>query len=256
MKKSQKYNTYHKSTSVQGSVIRKDNFTYINVLEPLSKYLKSTPIQSGSKKTVLDIGCGAGSLSFYAAEKGNIVYGIDVSPDAIKTCKESAKLLSLKKVFFKTMDFPKDAPSKQFDFIIFSEVLEHIKEEKVALNRVYSILAKNGILLITVPSSNAPLYRLRLLGNFDKRVGHVRRYNQKELVEKLEQHKFRILDKYKKEGILRNLLFTNDFFGKLVRVFNKFGFLAQIFTIVDNIMAKVFGESQILIIAKKNSLSS
>ncbi|PKK82241.1 MAG: hypothetical protein CVT49_14805 [candidate division Zixibacteria bacterium HGW-Zixibacteria-1] len=40
------------------------------------------------KGKVLDIGCGAGRISLYLQTRGFDVIGIDLSPNAVKTCKE------------------------------------------------------------------------------------------------------------------------------------------------------------------------
>ena len=63
------------------------------------------------------------------------------------------------------------------------------------------------ILIITTPSSNAPLYRLGLATEFDKKVGHIRRYTQSELRQKAKAAGYKIVYEQKNEGIVRNFLF-------------------------------------------------
>ncbi len=61
--------------------------------------------------------------------------------------------------------------------------------------------------------------------------------------------KFKILESYGTEGILRNFLFLNPVAGKFIR-FIKF-FLSDIVTALDSFSCKTFGESDLFIILKK-----
>lgn len=61
------------------------------------------------KGNVLDVGCGAGRHSLYLQEKGFDVLGIDVSPLAIKVCKQrglkKVKVMSIEDVTFNPDSF-------------------------------------------------------------------------------------------------------------------------------------------------------
>lgn len=237
------YEEFHKETLVQSRIIKENNFTYRIILAVLNRF-------SDPPKDVLDIGCGAGTLSFYLASKGNRVVGIDVARNAIEACTKSSKLLGLNKnTSFKVMDFPKQTPSKKFDLIIFSEVIEHLKNDDLALKKIFLLLKRGGVGIISTPSKNAPMYRLGLADEFDQRVGHLRRYTMDELVDKCKSTGFKILETKKTEGIVRNFLFLNPIAGKFIR-FIKF-FIADFVAFVDEISLKVFGESDIFAIVKK-----
>ena len=234
-----KHEIFHISTSIQRHIINKSNFTYRIILRVLNNFLKN-------QKKVLDIGCGVGTLSFYLAKKGNYVLGIDISKNAVNVCKKSAKIFGLRDIKFQRMDFPNEIPRDKFDLIVCSEVLEHLEDDDLALKKIYSLLRPNGIVIISVPSKNAPLYRLGLAKEFDKRVGHLRRYTLSELVNKCQKAKFTILETRKTEGALRNFLFLNPVAGKFVR-FIKF-FLSDIISLLDWISLRFFGESQVFVV--------
>lgn len=238
-----KYDNFHRTTGIQRKVISNDNFTYRIILNVVKDFLSSP-------KKILDIGCGAGTLSLYLANEGNEVLGIDISKNAIENCVGSSKVLALdKNVSFKAMNFPIEIPAKKFNFIICSEVIEHLQNDDLALKKMFSLILPGGIVIISTPSKNAPMYRLRRAKEFDERVGHLRRYTVEELIKKCEKAGFEILDTRKTEGILRNFLFLNPIAGQFVR-FIKF-FLSDIITWVDNIGLRLFGESQIFVIVKK-----
>ncbi len=227
---------------MQKRIINERNFTYRIIFSVVNKYLKG-------KKKILDIGCGAGTISLYLANIGNEVLGIDISQNAINSCNESAKFLGFRNINFERITFPDKVPSGQFDYIICSEVLEHLENDDLALKKIYALLKPEGVAVISTPSKNAPLYKLGFAKKFDERVGHLRRYTLQELVSKCKKNNFSILETKKTEGILRNFLFLNPLVGKLVR-FIKF-FISDIVTFFDNISLKLFGESQIFVVVKK-----
>jgi predicted SAM-dependent methyltransferase len=72
--------------------------------------------------------------------------------------------------------------NESFDFILCNHVLEHVKEDRIALIEFFRVLKKQGKLLITVPiydnntfedfKINTPKERLKYFGQKD----HVRKY--------------------------------------------------------------------------------
>lgn len=148
-----KHEIFHESTSIQKKIINEKNFTYRIIFNVLNKYIRKN-------KKILDVGCGSGTLSLNLASKGNKVLGIDISGKAIAACRESARIIGLNNAEFKRMDFPNDIPKAKFDYIICCEVIEHLKNDELALEKIFSVLNKNGIAIISTPSENAPLYKL------------------------------------------------------------------------------------------------
>ena len=233
---------YHNKTSVQYKSIDDKNFTYRHILAAVNKYL--TP---GMK--VLDIGCGAGTVDFYYAKKGYQVTGIDISNKAIESCQKTAINLGLRNLKFEVLNFPNEIPMGNYDFIIFSEVIEHLEDDTLALKKIHRLLKRGGILFLTTPSQKAPLHLLGMTNKFDKEVGHLRRYEVNVLSRLVEENGFGVVEIQKKEGIIRNFLFINPYAGKFVK-FVKF-FFSDLVTIIDNISLKIFGESNFFIVARK-----
>jgi len=236
------YKQFHKETKSQLRLINENNFTYKLILQVLNRYLKNN-------QKILDIGSGAGTLALYCGFKINQVVGVDISTQAVKSANESAVQIGLNNVSFKVMKFPEEYPSEKFDLIICTEVIEHLEDDLKALKVIYKLLKPNGIAIVSTPSLNAPLYRIGLATDFDKRVGHLRRYTMESLRKLSKQAGFKIVSSSKQEGIIRNSLFILPHLGELIR-FIKFG-LVDVVTFIDNISVKLFGESQLFIILKK-----
>lgn len=237
------YETFHKNTTSQSKIISKNNFTYRQIIRFIDKY-------STGRKRIIDIGCGAGTLCFYLASKGKQVLGVDISFKAIKACEESSKMLGLGKFAkFKVAKFPGESVNGKFDLVILTEVIEHLRDDKLALEKIFNMLKRGGVAIITTPSLNAPLYRLRYANGFDERVGHLRRYTVDSLSKKCESSGFEIVETKKIEGILRNYLFISPYAGRFVR-FIKF-FISDVVTLIDNTLIPIFGESNIVIVIKK-----
>ena len=237
-----KYEDFHNITSIQKSLIKDDNFTYRLIIEIAKKYVKP-------EFKILDVGSGAGTLALYFGSKGNNVLGIEISKRAVSIANQSAKLLGLKNVKFIEKKFPEEKPDRKFDCIIFTEVIEHLEDDNEALKQIYKLLNKGGIVLISTPSKNAPLHRLGYARGFDKRVGHLRRYTEEELTKKCAENGLVVIETKKIEGVLRNFLFLSPTAGKLVR-FIKF-FFSDIATFIDNLTVPIFGESNIIVVARK-----
>lgn len=235
---------YHTTTQQQPRVVTKSNFTYRLLINVLNKHIKKS-------MSVLDIGCGAGTISFYLASRGNKITAIDISKKAIIECRKSAKMMGLSNAVFAQSEFPKFNNSKKFDAVIFTEVIEHLPNDKLALKKINSLLKNGGLLILSTPSINAPLNRMGATRKFDKEVGHLRRYDLRLLRKLLKDAGFRILETKKTEGIFRNFLFVNPYAGKLVRFLNYSSLLSNIATSLDGITLKALGESNYIIVAKK-----
>lgn len=238
------YEKYHSRRKHQRLIIKSDDFTYREILSILQK------IKVKSKK-ILDIGCGVGTIDFYLAKKGAIVLGVDISQNGISIAKANALILGFEnKIEFKILDFQKQSILGKYDLVICSEVLEHLKKDELVVKKINGLLKKNGIVIASSPSTNAPLYKWGFLYKFEKDVGHLRRYTKDSFIELFKNSGLKVLETKKVEGVIRNFLFTNSFGGFLLRILNKWPF-SGIITFLDNLTIPIFGESNIYLVAQK-----
>ncbi len=103
-------------------------------------------VPEGSKK-LLDLGCGNGAKLFEFAERGYEVWGVDVSTDAIRLCKEL-----LPQGHFSQGELQETGlPDGHFDYIRIDNALEHVPNPKEIVRECHRLLCKGGQLMIYVP---------------------------------------------------------------------------------------------------------
>ena len=233
------YEAFHRGTQAPTALVTETDFTYGNPLTFIRRHLPE-----GGR--VLDVGCGNGVLSLYAATRGREVLAIDVSKRAVEAAAQGALGLGIGNVTFRQLDFSEFQPDGQFDAILCFDVLEHIPDDDRGIETIARSLRPGGILLLRVPSPNALVHRLKiaLFGRdaFDETVGHLRRYTPEILCEKLTRHGFRVIEVEPVEGPVRNFLFTTRF-GQRLLAFAVRHRLARVVTSADNCALRAFGDS-------------
>lgn len=105
-----------------------------------------------SNNTVLDIGCGYGHLGKELKKMfpGVKVYGVDISKEAVVEAKSI--LEKAESVNVEQDDFPDEFKNINYDWIVISEVLEHLFLPERLLEKVKVIIAPDTKILITVPN--------------------------------------------------------------------------------------------------------
>lgn len=114
---------------------------------------------------VLDVGCGDGGLATVLQEKGYIVDGADISPQAIAHAQSFLRKGYLVDLSASVWD--EGLMKQRYDVIVATEVLEHTFSPDEVLARLKELLNDDGAILITVPNFLFWKIRLRVLfGNF------------------------------------------------------------------------------------------
>ncbi|HEU4625375.1 MAG TPA: class I SAM-dependent methyltransferase [Steroidobacteraceae bacterium] len=100
---------------------------------------------------VLDVGCGAGDVSFIATqlvgETGQVV-GIDRSPAAIETARERARFGGHRNVEFIVGDATEPQVTGKFDAIVGRIVLMYMPDPVATLTRLRSLLRLQGFIVM------------------------------------------------------------------------------------------------------------
>jgi len=159
------------------------------------------------KKRFIEIGSGTGDFLEILLRYNYSGLAVDFSSEAIEYLKRRFKdyknsLKIIKKDFFLI--------NEKVDIIIMFEVIEHIKDDTKALKKICSLLNYGGFLLLSTPS------KMKNWSYFDIINGHYRRYEKQELIQKIKEAGFSIVEIYSYGWpLLNNLLFVNKFISKI-----------------------------------------
>lgn len=141
------------------------------------------------KGKVLEVGCGIGNLTGLLLHQGKVL-ATDVNEHYLEIVREKYKghpnLIGT--LLWDIRSDPSDELRQTFDAVVCSNVLEHIDDDLTVLRHFHQLLSRKGRLILLVPALKW------LFNELDKDLGHFRRYSRKELVSKIEQSHFRILD--------------------------------------------------------------
>ena len=115
----------------------------------IEKRIKKSSVNYKEEIKVLDIGCGTGELiTIPLGSLGVSVLGIDTHLPSIEYAR---KKNTFDNVQFECISLDELA-GQQFDFIICSEVLEHLSEPIKMLKLIKKMLKYNGVCIITIPN--------------------------------------------------------------------------------------------------------
>ncbi len=183
-------------------------------LKKILKLMDRTPTN------ILDAGCGSGSYSFYLARnfKNAKIFGCDLLKSDIDKCKKRALDLGILNISFYTQDLLKNLPENNYDFIISIDVLEHIKENRIALKNLISSLKTSGYIFLHLPyidwldHSIFPESVFKQYKNFELKEHIGKPFSIHDLVDELKKLNCKII--YKQN--------TFNFFGRLAWELNQF----------------------------------
>jgi len=107
---------------------------------------------------VLDLGVGDGALLQYMLERKRIdAFGLDVSPKAVEFCKARGLNVILADINRPINEFL----SGSYDYVICSEIIEHLPDPEALLNSLRPHVRKG--IIISIPNTGFYTHRLRLL---------------------------------------------------------------------------------------------
>jgi len=130
---------------------------------------------------VLNAGAGAGSFSVRLAETGFDVTSVDASSAAVDVLRRRVSG-EVAQADVTALPFAAGA----FDAAVLGEVLEHVEDDRGALEEVARVLRPGGVLAVSVPADP------KRFGPSDRWAGHVRRYSRQELLSACEAGGFTV----------------------------------------------------------------
>ena len=138
----------------------------------------------------MDAGCGEGHLTKYLVERGVVrdITGVDSNLDHLSFAQRYHPVCPYVKADLCCLPFG----GQTFDYVICTEVLEHIPNPELVLLEWHRVLRKEGHLVISVPHEPFFHWGNRLRGQYPETDGwtpdHVNRWYRKDF--------FRLLHRY------------------------------------------------------------
>jgi 2-polyprenyl-3-methyl-5-hydroxy-6-metoxy-1,4-benzoquinol methylase len=199
---------------------------------------------------VLEVGAGIGINTNYLVNNSKIssITCIEPDPTLCLQIKKNHKETNI--TASEIINGTIENTNKTFDTIIYIDVLEHIENSENEIEIITRKLNKGGNLIILVPAFNF------LYSEFDKKIGHYRRYGKKllrfEINNKLNEKKLFYLDSLGFFASLVNkiILKKNTPSEKNIYLWDKK--LIPITKLTDKLICNTFGKSLIGIYQKTN----
>ncbi len=131
-----------------------------NIIKHFKLPLNEKPLK---KIEILDIGCGGGLLSEPMCKMGANIVGIDASEENIKIAKFHSKKNKLKINYIcSSPEFLKI--KKKFDVILNMEIVEHVDDVNLFINKSSKLLKKNGLMFIATLNKTLKSYVFAIVG--------------------------------------------------------------------------------------------
>jgi len=135
----------------------------------------------------LEIGAGIGTFSHHLLPHVASLDVLEPSQHLVPVLQSTFKNTEKASVHSQSLEDFLQHNQQNYDVIVMVNVLEHIEDDKAALQGLWQRLNPGGHLLIYVPA--LPF----LYSQFDRQIGHFRRYTRPVLRECLEAASFQIL---------------------------------------------------------------
>ena len=127
---------------------------------------------------LIDIGAGNGLILRFFRDKGFRVTGMELSKAQTELMSRSPLMAGIKVI---QGVISKVQGVEDYDYVLASDVIEHIKDDEKALKNLFSFVKPGGLLILSVPAHP------HLFGKRDKLWGHHRRYYKDVLKRKLNE---------------------------------------------------------------------
>ena len=207
------------------------------------------------KGEILEIGSGIGNISKLVIEEGHFITLSDYNEEYCEVLKNNFQhytnvkgIISID-LLHPDFDNRYSVYHEKFDSIFLLNVIEHIKDDGLAVKNCQFLLKPNGHLILLAPAYSW------LYSSFDKQLGHFRRYSLQLLKDLLKKNNFYILSGsyFNFVGIAGWLVFGKILHEKMLKrgemvAFDKIVPLAKS---IDRIFGKKIGLSIIVTGIKK-----
>ena len=131
-----------------------------NIIQNFNIKSKNAPLKS---LNILDIGCGGGLLSEPMCRLGGNVTAIDASKKNIEVAKFHSKKNKLK-IEYLCASPEKLKIKKKYDVVLNMEVVEHVEDINLFLNKSSQLLKSNGLMFVATLNKTLESYIFAIIG--------------------------------------------------------------------------------------------
>lgn len=143
MDKSERF--WDKMANYYDRVEKKDELTYIKIIEKTKMYLKINDV-------VLDYGCGTGLISNEIADNVEVIHAIDISSKMIEIAKRKADMCKIENIdYAHSTIFDERYKRGSFDVILVFYVLHLLEDSPKVMKRISELLKPGGLIISTTP---------------------------------------------------------------------------------------------------------
>ena len=216
----------------------KANFWILYIVFKIRKFLKDE---------MLEVGAGCGSFTKAYMKNFQSITLTDADAGSYNLLKKN--FINEKKIT--VLNSLTKNINKKFNTILYFNVLEHVKEDKLEIRNALEKLNSGGHLIILVPAHQ------KIYSKLDKAVGHCKRYDinffKENKFENSEIVKLHFLDFFGYSlYYLNKIFFKEETYPTTIKIFIWDKIFTPLTTIVDFLTGYKFGKN-ILCIYKKTS---
>ncbi|MFZ9846900.1 MAG: class I SAM-dependent DNA methyltransferase [Flavobacteriales bacterium] len=112
---------------------------------------------SSGKKSAYDLGCGSGRYSFYIAQKGLKVTGVDASEGMLELCEKRKAASNIQHIQFLKDKLPLSSLEayESVDLIISSSVIEYVEGFDKIMSDTHGLLNEGGVFIFSIPNKDS-----------------------------------------------------------------------------------------------------
>ncbi len=158
-------------------------YTTLRRMEALRKYNAWvwSKLQPFVGARTLEVGAGIGNMTRLLSNRSRVV-ATDVNPTYLQLLRRT--FAGDSRVEVQPLDLDgaiSDTVQPPFETVVCLNVLEHIDDDVAALRRMRDVLTPDGRIVLVIPALRS------LYGEIDRSIGHYRRYDRAEILDKLER---------------------------------------------------------------------
>jgi 2-polyprenyl-3-methyl-5-hydroxy-6-metoxy-1,4-benzoquinol methylase len=139
----------------------------------------------------IELGCGDGNNLELLSKYFKVIYACDNNPVRVERARNTFPHINVTQNDVTNLHI-----HERFDFVLLNHVLEHLPDTSHALNGIYKIMNKQGLLLIGIPNEGALFWKFayRIQPKSLENTEHIQFFTKNSIIEQCEKAGFTIAE--------------------------------------------------------------